>query len=585
MPESKNTAWLHGPARFKTPMLPGGVAFSDGMLPVSAVINLQVGEEVVFYLKDSTPFINTLAKAHPFNLRVHGGVARNQYGCLGFFVCWIPSPFNQRVPLIIYDLYVNLQNEALLGTWRELAFQTHWHMLLLDRKNEQRGFFEFANTFRIHEFLDEMQHYCHGMPVLDFDKAKAEFMAGKSVEDLFEAGPTTFSTNSESGLSVYDERFTIPQASDGANPLKAARYVRLVRESVARHSVGDRLPAATHLDCKLRALQAQVAKKKIVYLDVCHWIHLRHVWLQSSKALPVYEQILTCLNGLAQRQAVLCPLSAPIFEELMKQLDPRSRAATANLMDIFSQGISVMRFEEAFTQQCSGALSGEGHSVRINRSAVSKVGLWFGDEQPRASWWSPEISAMWDSVSIDLRWEMTVCDCQKLTVQGFPPHRDESHFFSTWMELPAHQKVSPKSFLELSKRCRSDVVEAYVDQVISRMEAILGGTQRDEVRAGVIRITQTMIESQDYGQIPCCEVVAGMCAAHVYRGGKINSHDVFDFLHASAGIPSSAAYFCDGPMEHLLRSKALKLDEHFGVSIHSRPEDLLKYLEGILTTS
>ena len=69
MAESKNNAWLHGAARFKAPELPKGIEIPDGLLPMPAIINLEVGEEVVFYLKDSTPFINTLAKARPFNLR------------------------------------------------------------------------------------------------------------------------------------------------------------------------------------------------------------------------------------------------------------------------------------------------------------------------------------------------------------------------------------------------------------------------------------------------------------------------------------------------------------------------------------
>ena len=52
-------------------------------------------------------------------------------------------------------------------------------------------------------------------------------------------------------------------------------------------------------------------------------------------------------------------------------------------------------------------------------------------------------------------------------------------------------------------------MEDYVDQVISRMEEILCGTQREEVRASILRIAQAMIESRNYGRIPCCEVVAG----------------------------------------------------------------------------
>jgi hypothetical protein len=552
----------------------------EGLWPMPTIINLEVGQEIVLYLRDTTPFINTLAKTNPFKLRVHGGVARNQFGCLGFFVFWIPSPFNERVPLATYDLYVNLRNEKMLGMWRELAFQTHWHMLVLDRKNEQRNFLEFRNTFRIHHFLNEMEEYCRGIPVLDFNKTKSQFMAERSLEDLFRTGLSP-STRSESGLSVYDNRFAIPHALDSSNPLRAARFESVYRESVKRHTGVSRLPTATYLDHKLRQLKSEVVGKKVIYLDVCHWINLRHVWLQSRLALPIYEQIVDGLNRLAERKLVLCPLSVPIFQELMKQLDFRSRAATANLMDIFSQGISVMRFEEAFAEQCGSALDRRGRDVRINSSSVSKIGLWFGDDQARTAWWSNDISGAWDNISIDLRWELTVCDAQNIAAQGFTPHAEKRGFFLKWVELPAQQRANPKPFWELSTRCRRDVVEDYAENIISRMEAILGETQKGEVREDIITLTQAMIESKGYGQIPCCEVLAGMCAARVLGGGKVRPNDILDFLHASAGIPSSEAYFCDGPMEHLVRSKHLKLDQHFGVRVHSKPEDLLSYIKAI----
>jgi hypothetical protein len=206
-----------------------------------------------------------------------------------------------------------------------------------------------------------------------------------------------------------------------------------------------------------------------------------------------------------------------------------------------------------------------GFTARLR--SFSKVGMWFGDEQAKAAWWTPEISEVWGNVSIDLRWEMTVNDCQKLTAQGFLPHLERRNFFTKWTDLASQQKVYPKPFWELSRKCRSDVVDDYLAQVVSNVEAILGGIPLGEVNAGIQKIARTMI--------------AGMCAAQVFRGGKLRPNDIFDFLHASAGIPASEAYFCDGPMSHLLCSKQLKLDEQFGVRIHSRPEDLLDYLKSL----
>src|SRR4051812_19432152 len=112
MPDAKNNAWRHGATGFKPFRFPDELNFVEGLLPMPFVLDLEIGPEVVLFLKDTTPFINTLAKTRPFQLGVQGGVARN--GCLAFFVVWIPSPLNERVPLAIYDVYVNLRDEKLL---------------------------------------------------------------------------------------------------------------------------------------------------------------------------------------------------------------------------------------------------------------------------------------------------------------------------------------------------------------------------------------------------------------------------------------------------------------------------------------
>lgn len=551
------------------------------MLPCRALVNLVVGEEIILCLKDPTAFINTLARTLPFALRVHFGVARNQFGCLGFLVFWIPSPFNDQIPLAIYDLYVNPQNEALLGVWRELAFQTHWHLVLLDRKNKQRNLFEFENKFRIGEFLDQMMAYCQAIPIVDFGKAKAEFMAARSVQDLFDEGnrpPTNFDTEA----SIYDDRFAVCQASPDTNPLLEARYVRIVRESISRHSKHGTLPARKYLDGKLSQLNSELSKKKLIYLDVCHWIKLRQVWLRDEKALPVYGEILYILLRLMERGLVVCPLSMPIFEELMKQLDSRSRAATANLMQLFSRGITLLSFQEAFALDCKAMLSPKGHPAQTSQKAVTKVGFWLGDEEARTAWWNRESADFWEQLRIDLCWEMNVCDCQRLSARGSFPHRHGKLCLSKWMELPARQKAAPRSFWELVKECKSDIVEASLPEVNMSMDEAAGRPSQEGTREQVLRVIGTMVDSKEYGQIPCSEIAAGMCAAQVIRGGKVRANDIFDFLHASAAIPTCSAYFCDGPMEHLIKSKALHLNDYFSVRIHSRPEDILEYLRCLL---
>jgi hypothetical protein len=171
---------------------------------------------------------------------------------------------------------------------------------------------------------------------------------------------------------------------------------------------------------------------------------------------------------------------------------------------------------------------------------------------------------------VDLRWNLTVDDYQRLVALGEAAMVDEPPFLTKWRALPAEQRLKKTSFLELLKRCRKDVFEAYSNDLFGV-----------ECSGSANPCSDAIIYAADYGRVPCCEIVAGMCAAQVYRGGRIRENDVFDFIHAGAGIPSCRAYFCDGPMEHLLRNKPLQIDIHFDATIRSRPEELLAYLESI----
>ena len=74
-------------------------------MPIKAVINIEVGEEVVLYVLVSNPLLGRLAKIKELQLRFNFGVARNDFGPLGFLLFWIPyvkllgeGRFAQRLP-------------------------------------------------------------------------------------------------------------------------------------------------------------------------------------------------------------------------------------------------------------------------------------------------------------------------------------------------------------------------------------------------------------------------------------------------------------------------------------------------------
>jgi len=72
-------------------------------------------------------------------------------------------------------------------------------------------------------------------------------------------------------------------------------------------------------------LRADLSSKTFIYLDVCHWINLRHVLAsKAQRRFRSMRRLVDRLNLLAQEQIVLCPLSTAIFDELMSRPDPLS---------------------------------------------------------------------------------------------------------------------------------------------------------------------------------------------------------------------------------------------------------------------
>jgi hypothetical protein len=265
----------------------------------------------------------------------------------------------------------------------------------------------------------------------------------------------------------------------------------------------------------------------------------------------------------------------------MKQEDPRTRAATANLIELFSSGITLVALEESFMRQCFGLLSSRSDNYSNRFWQISKIGLWFNDELASKAWWSSDIADIWDNVSVDVRWNLTVCDCQELVGLGNSPIINQPSCFQKWSSLPAQQKLAPKRFLDLVRECRHDLVTEFKGETVNRLKALLGSSIEPARLEHLDKELADFETKHGFGIFPSFEILAAMCAGQVFRGGKIRSHDTFDFLHASMGIPASAAYFCDGPMDHLLRNKILKLDEAFGVTIKSDPHELLEYLEKV----
>lgn len=177
--------WQHGPARFEIPDLGPMLRGFDGLLPVYLELDADVGREVVLILQDHTSFIDTLKATRPFRLFVKSGLARNEFGPIGFLLFWIQNPAKLNAYVAAYDMYLNPTDEAQIQLWSDLATQTHWHLLLLGATGQQEDFFEFENCYDLDEFLMAVYEGCEAIEMVDFYQATEKFGKEHSIQDIF----------------------------------------------------------------------------------------------------------------------------------------------------------------------------------------------------------------------------------------------------------------------------------------------------------------------------------------------------------------------------------------------------------------
>jgi hypothetical protein len=119
-----------------------------------------------------------------------------------------------------------------------------------------------------------------------------------------------------------------------------------IEQSIAKHQNQSDVRHSIYRREKHLALQKELQDRTLIYLDTNHWVNLRHVILNRSEEKSGYREILGLLKGLIEQRRILCPVSYPLFLELMKQSDEVTRLATAHLMDFYSEGVCILDASE-----------------------------------------------------------------------------------------------------------------------------------------------------------------------------------------------------------------------------------------------
>jgi hypothetical protein len=158
----------------------------SAVLPMSAILEDRIGSEIVLLLIDKTPFIYTLAKVKPFDLMLKTGMVETSHAPVAYLLFYVPNAADPADPCFAYDYHLNPFDPAMMAMWRDVARQSHWHLILVDADREVQGVLEFKNVYGLDEALAAMTNAIIDFQAGNFALAKQEFCDQYSLKDLLE---------------------------------------------------------------------------------------------------------------------------------------------------------------------------------------------------------------------------------------------------------------------------------------------------------------------------------------------------------------------------------------------------------------
>lgn len=348
------------------------------------------------------------------------------------------------------------------------------------------------------------------------------------------------------------------------------------------HRANPQITTGEYLETLHLQLRKKLEAQHIIYIDTCHWIKMRHWYLDNARKEAVYGLILAKLRQLREKGVVVCPISFPLFVELMRQSDDSTRTATAQLMDEFSDGICV-QFPREITkieirQQIARSMFRSRASDYLEW-IWTKTGWITGERLPYNEAFNQKENEYIQKVVLDHMWETKLEDLIEVIDQAQFPHMDgkvvasaynvDAKFYHeknmTFEEILAHEKAHlfhlnvKEEFPEIAKEFYTRYPE----------EADRMAKQDDSP------------QKPDPFVLASMQIMAGINAIFIASGENFGSNDLPDSEHASLALPYCDIFLCDGPLAHKLKVKPLCLDKAYKTHVVSIPSDFLSALSKI----
>lgn len=358
--------------------------------------------------------------------------------------------------------------------------------------------------------------------------------------------------------------------------------------SFYKHAANPEVSTDHHVRARRIALGEWAVARKRIYLDQRFWVDLRKVVL----GIRTDAESVSLLDVLRRRVAnneIICPISEPVFAELMKQQDLDTRRATAQLIDELSRGVCLGPEQERVGTELAHFLyphGRQGTTYPLNVLVWSKLSYVLGIMHPSQTAFEPDQELLIQKALFDYMWNCSLTEMLDTLGRNSLPEITFDDLADKLNQGIAQHSGAIRSFEEVYRHEMAGALALVAATGVSILEDLfqkshglppeLSDSERGEHERQLHAFLVNVLTHKPSvrKQLPTLHVHA-LCHAALRWNKKqrIDGNDIYDFHHAAAAIPYCDAFFTDKPLQSLLQQNPLKIREDFACQIVSSFRD------------
>ncbi|MCX7230146.1 MAG: hypothetical protein NTW15_14320 [Burkholderiales bacterium] len=349
-----------------------------------------------------------------------------------------------------------------------------------------------------------------------------------------------------------------------------------IADTFAFHRATPDISVDEHVRRRVIELGKWVMARERVYLDKCFWIHLRAARTNSPSPQGTTDLLAGLTAGVAAGR-LICPVSDALFLELMKQTDPTTRKATAELIDELSLGVTLSpEPTRVATEVAHFFQAGAGRSMHpLEHLVWTKVPYILGIQHPAATAFPEDEQVVIQKAFFDHLWEVPLETMVGTIGSTWPfnsPYADLANRLNR--DNAAHAQ-SMKSFaqvyrdeingvLELAAPIAADVLHDMAKKTLGPDIQPSADERETDIKQCLGLLRAALRKPVGKRALRTLHISALLHAALRWnRAQKLDPNDLFDFHHAEAALSYCDVLFTDGPMRTLLMQRHLAIERDF----------------------